>query len=344
MKYVVYGAGAIGGSLAAHMIEHGLDVVLVDLDADHVEAINRDGLRLVGPGVDITARARAVTPEHMDFPLDGVFLSVKSQHTADAMATIAPRLAQDGFVLSLQNGLNEYEIARYVGEERVVGALVNWAADYISPGVIQYGGTSNFVIGELSGQTSSRVTDLSDDLRGVFDAEVADNILGFLWSKQVSLGVLFATGITPLTISDCLDTVAFEPAFVAIAAEGLALADLHGVKLENLGDFDPELYRLGRAREALTLMADHYRPMLKQHTGLYRDLAVRKRQSEIEGTIGMAIGLGAIAGFEMPAHRRLKEIVEEIEMGSRAISVENLGELVEACAGVVTSSLTQLEP
>lgn len=332
MRYVIYGAGAIGGSLAAHMIAHGRDVVIVDRDADHVEAINRDGLRLVGPEIDITARARALTPEQIDFPLDAVLLSVKSQHTADAMAVIAPRLAPDGFVLSLQNGLNEYEIARHVGEHRVIGALVNWAADFISPGIIQFGGLSNFVIGEISGQTSTRVADLKNDLHGVFDAEVSGDVLGFLWSKQISLGVMFATGITPLTISDGLDTVAFEPAFVAIAAEGIALADRCGVSLAVLDDFDADLYRQDNAREALTQMADHYRPMLKKHTGLYRDLAVRKRPSEIEGTIGTAIGIGADVGLDMPAHRRLRELVLEIETGSRAIGVQNLEELVEACA------------
>ena len=331
MKYVIYGAGAIGGSLAAHMIEHGREVVLVDRDADHVEAINRDGLRLVGLGSEITVKTRAVTPEQVDFPLDQVLLSVKSQHTADAMAVIAPRLTHNGFVLSLQNGLNEYEIARHVGEHRVIGALVNWAADYISPGVIQFGGASNFVIGELSGQISTRVSGLVEDLRGVFDAESTNNILGFLWSKQISLGVLFVTGITPLKISDCLDTVQFEPALSTVAAEGVSLANLHGVTLEILDDFEPELYRQGRVREALTLMADHYRPMIKQHTGLYRDLAVRKRPSEIEGTIGMAIDLGTTAGLEMPAHRKLKEMVLEIEKGIRPISVDNIRELADNC-------------
>lgn len=331
MRYVVYGAGAIGGSLAAHLVEYGRDVVLVDRDEEHVAAINERGLRLSGPGVDITARARALTPDQVDFPLDAVLLSVKSQHTADAMAVIAPRLSTDGYVVSLQNGLNEQVIAQYVGIDRVIGALVNWAADYESPGRIQYGGASNFVIGELSGGRTARVSALAADLYGVFDAEVSENVRGFLWSKQVSIAVLFATGITHLSISECLDTRDFQPAFAAIASEGIELADKHDVHLECLDDFDPALYRERQVRQALTLTADHYRSLLKQHTGLYRDLAVRRRVSEVEGTIGRAVDLGADHGLPMPAHRRLLDMVHEIERGSRALSVENLHELAAAC-------------
>jgi len=327
MRFVVYGAGAIGGSLAAHLVNGGLDVVIVDSLEEHVAAINRSGLRLVGDGININARVRAVTPEQIDFPLDTVLLSVKSHDTASALDVIQPRLSHSGCVVSLQNGLNAYDIAKRLGPGRTIGALVNWAADYMEPGVIQYGGLSNFVLGELDGTISDRVLALAASFRDRFNAEVSPNILGYLWSKQINIALLFTTGITPLTMSDCLDDRQFEPIFAAIAAEGIQLADDYGVALERLDDFVPEAYRAGRIREALTTTAEHYRPMLKQHSGLYRDLAVRMRQSEADGTIGSAIRLGEACGRRMDAHRIVFAKIVEIEHGSRAISTDNLIEV-----------------
>lgn len=330
--YVVVGAGAIGGSLAALMADVGLDVVVVDASVDHVTAINERGLRLTGTELDITARVRAVTPDRIDFPLHTVLLSVKSQHTDAALGAITPHLTDSGFVVSLQNGLNEYEIAERIGPDRVVGALVNWAADYLAPGAIQYGGASNFVIGELRGPVTDRVRNLVAAMPQRAHASASPNVLGFLWSKQINITLLFTTGITPLTMSDCLETREFETLFAALAAEGIALADEYGITLEDLDDFRPQLYRSGEVRRALSVTADHYRPMLKQHSGLYRDLVVRKRTSEADGTLGSAIRRGAARGHAMPAHRAVMDMITQIESGRRDVSAGNLTEIIGSLA------------
>ena len=327
--YAVVGAGAIGGSLAALMANVGLDVIVIDASVDHVTAINERGLRLTGRDLDITARLRAFTPDQVDFPLHTVLLSVKSQDTDAALGAVVPHLTESGFVVSLQNGLNEYEIAERIGPHRVVGALVNWAADYLAPGVIQYGGASNFVIGEMDGPVSDRVRNLVAVMPRLAHASASANVLGFLWSKQINITLLFTTGITPLTMSDCLETREFEALFAALAAEGIAVADEYGITLEELDDFRPQLYRSGEVRRALSMTADHYRPMLKQHSGLYRDLVVRKRTSEADGTLGSAIRRGSARGHAMPAHRAVLNMITEIERGRRAVAAGNLSELVE---------------
>src|SRR5207237_649455 len=79
---------------------------------------------------------------------------------------IAPRLAPDGYVVSLQNGLNEPAIAARVGRARTVGALVNFGADYLSPGRIFLGGAGALSIGELDGRRSERVERLVREVRG----------------------------------------------------------------------------------------------------------------------------------------------------------------------------------
>ncbi len=139
MRYAVIGAGAIGGTVAAALVRDGHEVLLCDADTEHVAAINADGLRIEGPVEEHTVRVQAVTPDRLEGPLEAVLLAVKAHHTAAAVAPVAPLLAADGFVVSLQNGFNEDAIAAAVGRQRVVGAFVNFGADVIAPGRILRG-------------------------------------------------------------------------------------------------------------------------------------------------------------------------------------------------------------
>ena len=124
------GAGAIGGTVGARLARDGHSVLFCDADADHVAAIEQRGMSIEGPVDSFTVRAPAVTPDRLPDGLGAVLLAVKAHHTAVAMQAVAPRLAGDGFVVSLQNGINEPVIAAAVGEARVVGAFVNFGADY----------------------------------------------------------------------------------------------------------------------------------------------------------------------------------------------------------------------
>src|SRR4051794_17490075 len=133
MSFTVVGAGAIGGTVGARLLRAGHDVLLCDADRDHVAAINADGLTVEGALEHFTVRARAVAPEELPEELGTVLLAVKYQHTRAALTWIGPRLAGDGCVVSLQNGLNEPLIAAAVGEARTVGAFVNFGADYLAP-------------------------------------------------------------------------------------------------------------------------------------------------------------------------------------------------------------------
>src|SRR3954454_20608630 len=181
MHYVVVGAGAIGGTVGARLARDGHQVLLCDADADHVAAINRDGLVIEGPVENVHVYPRALLPDELPERLVAVLLAVKAHHTAEAMSAVAPRLAAEGFVVSLQNGLNEPLIAAAVGDSRVVGAFVNFGADLLAPGRIVLGNRATFRIGEVDGRISERVTSLVADIE---DAEATGNVLGYLWSKQ----------------------------------------------------------------------------------------------------------------------------------------------------------------
>jgi 2-dehydropantoate 2-reductase len=310
MQYVVVGAGAIGGTIGARLARDGHDVLLCDADPEHVAAVNARGLEIEGPVEEFTVRLNAVSPEELPPRLEAVLLAVKSQHTAAALTSIAPRLAADGFVVSLQNGVNEPAIAAEVGEQRTVGAFVNFGADYLAPGRIFVGGRGALYVGELDGRDSERVERLVHDLP---DAKRTGNILGFLWAKEAYGAMLFATAVSDLSIADALAEPRYRTLFVRLAQEVLAVAP---VAPEPFDGFDP-----GDLDGSIDRLVEFNRRSAKTHSGIYRDLAVRKRKAEtaiLEDLDGALL------------HRTL-ELIHQIEDGVRVCEVANL-ELLAAYA------------
>lgn len=343
MKYTLVGAGAIGGSMAAYLSRAGAEILYVDAVPEHVQAMNEKGLTIRDPrNGDFTVPVKAALIDELNEPLEVVFLATKTQHTAAAMEKIAPLLKENGYVVSLQNGLNEYVIADYVGRERTVGAFVNWAADYLEPGVIQFGGHSNFSIGELDGSITPRLLELQTFCAPFQPVEVTGHIMSRLWSKQVNISAMFATGVTHLLIPGGMDFEPSQTAIACIALEAMQVPAALGVPLEAHDDFDPELYRQGLYQQALKVTAEHYRPMVKNYTGLYRDLAVRKRRSEIDGTVGVTVEMGEKQGLTLPLSKKLIEQVHQIEEGKREICTENLLELAADCQRLYPQGLDAL--
>ncbi|MBC7479794.1 MAG: NAD(P)-binding domain-containing protein, partial [Pseudorhodobacter sp.] len=146
---LIWGAGAIGGTLGAAFLRAGHQVTFVDQAADHVAAINVQGLRIAGPIFEDVVHATALLPEQVAGQHPLIFLCVKAQHTGAAVQALAPHLAADGMVVSAQNGLNERIIAEGVGAARTIGCFVNYGADYLEPGVVHYSGHGAVVVGEL---------------------------------------------------------------------------------------------------------------------------------------------------------------------------------------------------
>src|SRR3989442_9293480 len=160
MHFTIIGAGAIGGTRGAHLLRVRHEVLFVDRDRTHVDAINTAGLTIEGRET-FTVRATAVPPDALrdsvrDRIPDAVLLCVKAMHTAAAVDALAPLLAPDNFVVSLQNGLNEKVIAARIGAARTVGAFVNFGADYLEPGRAMYGGAAPPYPGGLKGTSSPR--------------------------------------------------------------------------------------------------------------------------------------------------------------------------------------------
>jgi 2-dehydropantoate 2-reductase len=329
---LIWGAGAIGGTVGAYLARAGENILFVDQAADHVAALNETGLAIEGPIETFSVPAKAVVPADVSGTYRRIFLCVKAHHTAGAVAALAPHLAEDGAVVSLQNGLNERVIAGVVGPSRTVGAFVNFGADYLEPGRILYGGRGAFVLGELDGAKSPRVEALAR-LIAPFEPNVVvtDNIWGYLWGKLGYGALLFATALTDDSIADVFAMPRYRPILTALATEVVAVTDALGIRSEGFNGFDPAAFRPGALADAATrsfeTMEAHNRRSAKSHSGIWRDLAVRKRKTEVDPQIGPIVEEGNRLGLPTPITARLIHLIHEIEEGRQPLALATLDAL-----------------
>ena len=329
---LIWGAGAIGGTLGAAFVHAGRKVVFVDSEAAHVKAINALGLRIEGPIFNDTIKAPAFTPAAVEGRFGAVFLCVKAQHTAAASRMLAPHLADDGYVVSAQNGLNEPVIADVVGKERTIGCFVNFGADYLEPGVVHYSGRGAVVIGELDGTKSARVNELHKLLlQFERNAILTDNIWGFLWGKLIYGSLLFATALTNDSIADVLANHRYRPMLADLALEVGTVAEASGIGTEAFNGFDPSAFAPGASKaskdRSFDDMVAHNRRSTKSHSGIWRDLAVRKRRTEVDAQVLPVVQTGHRLGLPTPLAARMVEMIHEIEDGKRELALANLDEL-----------------
>ncbi len=276
--------------------------------------------------------APAFTPDALTGTFQTVLLCVKAQDTLDATRALAPHLAQDGVVVSIQNGLNERVIAGIVGAERTIGAFVNFGADYIEPGVIHRGNRAAVVLGELNGRITPRLQALHATLLDFDDrAVMTDNIWGYLWGKMAYGAQLFATALTNDSIADALARPEYRTLYIALAREVLSVAQARGVKPEGFNGFNPHAFAPGAALDvslaSLDEMVTFNRASAKTHSGIWRDLAIRKRRTEVDAQLGPIVKLGAEAGVPTPLTARLIDLIHAIEAGQRPQDLATLDDL-----------------
>jgi len=337
MTITIYGAGAIGGVTGAALARAGHDVLLVDRADDHVAAMNAHGLTIESRDGTVMVPVRAIVPAALGHGLGLVLLAVKSQDTPGALEVLAPRLAADGAIVSLQNGLNEELIAEKIGAARTVGCLVNWAADWIAPGRILHGGHGALVLGELDGRVSDRVQGLAKLLAVVAPTEVSGNVLGYTWAKHVYGALLVATAVVDAHVYEVVErSPSVQQMLTSLVVENMRVADAAGIRLEPFDEYAPTDYRaaargdVAARQRAMAIIAEHYHQHTKTKTGIWRDLAVRRRKTEVGALLGATVAKARTLGIAMPLTERLIAMIDDLEEGRRVMSWGNIDELVTA--------------
>jgi 2-dehydropantoate 2-reductase len=343
-RIAVVGAGALGGYVGGYLAHHGQDVTFVDMWPGHLEAIRSRGLELDGvtPEEKFTV-TQAKTLDLCDVqslskqkPIDIAFVAVKSYDTEWATALIKPYLAPDGYVVSLQNCLNEEKIAGVVGWGKTLGVVSSVISVHLyEPGRIRRtaakGGDKHtvFRIGEVHGSITQRVQELVQLFSVIDSVKPTRNLWGERWTKltQNSMrnGVSAATGLTG---SQCDNDRTIRRFAIQLGGEAIKVGRALGYELENIGKLKPDRLVLaadGNADalaeiEELMLEAKKGNPRAAiQRPSMAQDME-KGRRTEIQFMNGYIAEKGKQVGIPTPTHVRLTDIVTRVERGELAQS------------------------
>jgi 2-dehydropantoate 2-reductase len=333
-RIVIFGAGAVGGYVGGHLARVGEDVCLIDPWPEHVDTINATGLHLEGTQGEHLVRVPALHLEAMQTlsrtPVNIAILCTKSFDTEWATYAMTQYLAPDGFVVSMQNGMNEEQVAAVAGAARTVGCIVSTiSVNCYAPGRIkrfqQPGGSKHtvFRVGELHGRVTERASGLAAILGQIDSAAVTRNLWGERWTKlttnSITHGILGATGLDNRSVY--LERGTAHRLGILLAGEAVAVGRALGYQIGTILGLQPddwyaaatgddaalETVRAGLAKWMTTLTEP-------SQSSVGRDVT-RGRRSEIEYTNGLIAAKGAEMGVPAPTHAALTDIVRRIDCG-----------------------------
>ena len=296
MKIAIMGAGAVGCFFGGMLARAEHDVVLIGR-AQHVEAIERDGLRLEAQSFDerigrphLTASTEAAAVAGADL----VLFCVKSSDTESAGASIAPHLRADTLVLTLQNGVDNAERLRTVIPQDVAAAVVYVATEMAGPGHVRHHGRGELVIEPARG---SLAAEQALTQAGV-PTEISANVRGALWAKlMVNCAYNALSAISQLPYGRLVQGTGVLDAMQDVLAECVAVARADGVTLPP--DVSASVSRIAET-------------MPGQYSSTAQDLA-RGKHSEIDHLNGFVVRRGAALGVATPVNRLLHALVKLIE-------------------------------
>ena len=337
-RIAVIGAGAIGGYTGGQLAHNGFDVTLIDPWPEHVETIRKDGLALEGMTEEefVCARPRTMHLTEAqqlakEKPIDIAMVAVKSYDTEWATRFIAQYLASDGYVVSLQNCMNEERIAGIVGWDKTVGAIpALLGAELYAPGRVRRTAARGaspyevYRVGEVHGRITKRVEELRDMVARIDSAKTTTNLWGERWSKLcqngMKNGVSAATGLTG---ADCDRNDAIRRFSIKLGGEAVRVGQALGYHIEKIGKLEPE--KLAKASEGDKAALDEIEAILRpgsnispnpradiQRPSMAQDIR-KGRRTEIEFMNGYIAERGNYIGVPAPTHAKLTEIVKKVE-------------------------------
>jgi 2-dehydropantoate 2-reductase len=336
-KIAIVGAGAVGGYAGAHMVQAGEDVTLIDPWPDNVEAIRSLGLRIthlrdIEP---FTVRPRALHLTEAQglakqAPIDIAFICMKSYDTGWATALIKQYLAPTGFVVSLQNCMNEETIAGIVGWGRTLGSIASSiTVELHAPGQVRRAAGKSgvrhtvFRVGEVHGCVTDRAQEVCRLLGYADSAMVTENLWGERWSKLVTN--VMGNGLSACTgmISrDMIKNDAIRHFSTRLGSEAIRVGQALGYVFDEVSHMDPEtIARAGEGDDAATREIDTHRlaqanrPGGGEHRPSMGQDMVKGRRTEIQFLNGFVVRKGGEVGIPTPANEILTDIVTRVERG-----------------------------
>lgn len=300
---VILGAGAMGSLFGGILKEGGLNVTLVDIWKEHVEAINRSGLRMVGYGGDRSIPIQATTDVASVGRADIVSVHCKAADTVTATRPAA-HLFRDGTVaVSFQNGIgNEERIASVIGQEQVLGGWTAQGASVETAGVVRNYGELPSQLGEMGGGLSDRTRHVAAAFSEAgLPTKASSDIVGGMWKKMmINIALSAPSAFTRLPIEKAAAVPHMRTAIDTALVEAAAVARASGVGVD-----------LEEARRLLDTLVGEGGTGAKM-SSLCVDV-LRQRLTEIDVINGVVVLLGREFGIPTPVNAAFVAAVKGLE-------------------------------
>ena len=330
MKLAIYGAGSLGTILGAYISRAGVPVDLINRNKAHVEALQSKGAQVVGT-VQFTQQVMAYTPAEMSGRYDIIFLMTKQQNNAETVKMLKDYLADDGVLVTFQNGLPEMHIARVLGEERVLGCTVAWGATMQGPGVCELTSSPDalsFSLGAVSQRRSGHFAKVKELLEHMGTVDVEENFIGTRWSKllinaafsgmSAVLGCTFGEAAGPKEsrrvvqklIKECIDVC---------RVGGIRIEPVQGKDIVKLLDYSNPLKRAF----SFMIIPIAIRKHAKLKASMLQDIE-KGKLTEVDAINGAVSDYGRMVGCPTPMNDKVVEIIHRIEKGELKPGFANL--------------------
>ena len=330
MKYAIYGAGSLGTVLGAYLAKNGQEIELVNRNKAHVEALREKGAHITGT-VDFIVPVNAIYPDEMVGPYDVIILLTKQLFNREVVTDLATKLAEDGVIVTLQNGIPEPGIAEIIGWDRTIGCVVEWGATLSAPGestLTSEPDSLSFHMGGTKGVSQEKIDMVKNLLEKMCPVDIEENLLGARWSKLLinatfsgigtvvggTFGDVYATSegkkLAVRCMKECID--------VGHAA-GETFAPVQGKDLTKL------FYYKNGIKKAIAMLLVPI--AMKKHAAIepsmLQDLKAGK-PCEIDAINGVVCEWGKKCSVPTPVNDRIVEIVKKEQAGELPLSKDNL--------------------
>ncbi len=329
-RYAIYGAGSLGTVLGAYITKNGGEIDLINRNRAHIEALNENGATVIG-AAEFNVPVNVLTPDEMDGRYDIIILLTKQLHNAEVVTMLKNHLADDGVIVSLQNGLPEPEIAEIVGSERTMGCTVEWGATLVSPGVCRLTSEADrlsFHMGRMEGISDGKFAEVKALLELMCPVHEESNLLGVRWSKLLINATFSGLGtVIGGTFGDVADNADCRKVAIRLMKEcidvghaaGVEFAPVQGKNIVKLFYYDNAVKRT--VATALIPVA------MRKHRGIEPSMLQDIKQGkpcEIDAINGVVCEFGKKFGVKTPINDRIVEIIKKIEGGKLTPSAENI--------------------
>lgn len=300
MKIAVVGAGAMGSLFGGLLTESGADVWLLDIWAEHIKAVNDNGLNIEREGKFRSVSVKATTDPNRIGISDLVISFVKSTNTSQAAKTAKFLMDDSSLILTLQNGMgNADTIAEVIEPTRIIAGTTSHGATMIGPGSIRHAGIGPTTIGMWAGGGKDKALYIAKFFTEAgIKTEAVDDIQSVIWNKLlVNVGINAITALTGIKNGQLLDLSATQDISRAAVEEAMELARAQGVMIRE--DSVGHVFEIAKATSP-------------NRSSMGQDVD-NKRLTEIEAINKFVVREASKIGLKVPVNKTLTALIETLQ-------------------------------